>query len=182
MLSPEQINKIRETFLSQSNKLDLSPVGKYIPRKIIPPVYFFLALIIMVTLAHFVPMSHLIYVPLRVFGGLLILAGFAVTAGSACGFKLAGTPIKPFEQPVTLVTDKLYRYSRNPMYLGMMIMLVGVWIALGSLSPVLVIPVFFLIIQEGFIKYEEAFLEEILGDEYQDYKNRVNRWIGWQLE
>ncbi|OGT74912.1 MAG: hypothetical protein A2W76_00530 [Gammaproteobacteria bacterium RIFCSPLOWO2_12_47_11] len=68
------------------------------------------------------------------------------------------------------------------MYLGMMIMLVGVWIALGSLSPVLVIPVFFLIIQEGFIKYEEAFLEERLGDEYQDYKNRVNRWIGWQLE
>lgn len=182
MLSPEQINKIRETFQSQSNKLDLSLVGKYIPRKIIPPVYFLLALAIMATLSHLVPMSHLIYVPLRVFGGLLILTGFAITASSAYGFKLAGTPIKPFEQPVTLVTDQLYRYSRNPMYLGMLIMLVGVWIALGSLSPVLVIPVFFLIIQEGFIKYEEAFLEERLGDEYQDYKNRVNRWIGWQLE
>ena len=182
MLSPEQINKIRETLLSQLNKVDISLVSKYIPRKIIPPVYFFLALIIMVTLAHFAPMSHLIYVPLRVFGGLLILAGFAITAGSAYSFKLAGTPIRPFEQPVTLVTDQLYRYSRNPMYLGMLIMLVGTWIALGSLSPVFVIPVFFLIIQEGFIKYEEAFLEERLGDEYQDYKNRVNRWIGWQLE
>jgi protein-S-isoprenylcysteine O-methyltransferase Ste14 len=68
------------------------------------------------------------------------------------------------------------------MYLGMMIMLVGTWIALGSLSPVFVIPVFFLIIQEGFIKYEETFMEENFGDAYLNYKDRVNRWIGWQLE
>lgn len=182
MLPSEQLNKIRDTLLSQINKFDISLIGKYIPRKIIPPIYFLLALAIMATLAHFVPMAHLIYVPLRVFGGLLILTGFAITTSSAYGFKLAGTPIKPFEQPVKLVTDKLYRYSRNPMYLGMVIMLVGMWIALGSLSPVFVIPVFFMIIQEGFIKYEETFLEQRFGDEYLDYKDRVNRWIGWQLE
>jgi len=182
MLSPEQVDKIREILLSQLNKVDISLVGKYIPRKIIPPVYFFLALIIMVALAHYAPVSHLIYVPLRVFGGLLILAGFVITAVSAYSFKQAGTPIRPFEPPVMPVTDQLYRYSRNPMYLGMLIMLVGTWIALGSLSPMFVIPVFFLIIQEGFIKYEEAFMEEKLGDQYLDYKDRVNRWIGWQLE
>ncbi len=182
MLSPEPLDKLKGTFLSQLDKLDLSLIGRYIPRKIIPPIYFLLAIVIMATLAHFVPMSHLIYVPLRVFGGLLILIGFAITTSSAYGFKLAGTPIKPFEQPVKLVTDKLYRYSRNPMYLGMMMMLVGTWIALGSLSPVFVIPVFFLIIQEGFIKYEETFLEERFGDAYLDYKDRVHRWIGRQLE
>jgi protein-S-isoprenylcysteine O-methyltransferase Ste14 len=64
----------------------------------------------------------------------------------------------------------------------MMIMLAGIWIMLGKLSPVIVIPVFFLIIQEGFIKYEEAFLEEKFGDAYLDYKDRVYRWAGFRLE
>ena len=173
-------SKLKEPLLSQAKINDVSLIGKYIPRKIIPPIYFFLALIIMVALARLMPISHLIYVPLRIFGGLLILIGFIITASSAHSFKLAGTPIKPFEQPVKLVTDRLYRYSRNPMYLGLIILLVGMWIALGSLSPVFVIPVFFLIIQEGFIKYEEIFLEEKFNDEYLEYKNKVNRWIGWQ--
>jgi protein-S-isoprenylcysteine O-methyltransferase Ste14 len=181
-MSPEQLDKLRNALQSGMSKLDLSVIGKFIPRKIIPPVYFLLALIVMILLARYAPVSHLIYVPLRIFGGLLILTGFAITASGAYTFKLAGTPIKPFEEPVRLVTDELYRFSRNPMYLGMMIVLVGTWIMLGKLSPVIVIPVFFLIIQEGFIKYEEAFLEEKFGDAYLDYKDRVYRWVGWKIE
>jgi protein-S-isoprenylcysteine O-methyltransferase Ste14 len=110
------------------------------------------------------------------------VTGMAVTAYSANTFRQAGTPIKPFEPPVRLVTDQLYRFSRNPMYLGMMVILVGTWILLGKLSPVIVIPVFFFIIQEGFIKYEEKFLEEKFSDEYLDYKDKVSRWIGWKIE
>jgi protein-S-isoprenylcysteine O-methyltransferase Ste14 len=181
-MSSEQLDKLRNAVQSGMSNLDLSVIGKIIPRKIIPPVYFLLALIMMGLLARYAPMSHLIYIPLRVFGGLLILAGFAITASSAYTFKLAGTPVKPFEEPIKLVTDELYRFSRNPMYLGMMIMLAGIWIMLGKLSPVIVIPVFFLIIQEGFIKYEEAFLEEKFGDAYLDYKDRVYRWAGFRLE
>lgn len=181
MPAPDPLDKLKDTLQSLLTKSDLSVIGRIIPRKIIPPVYFLLTLIIMLVLARYAPMSHLIYVPLRVFGGLLILTGFAITAGSAYSFKHAGTPIKPFELPSKLVTDGLYRYSRNPMYLGMIIMLVGTWITLGKLSPVTVIPVFFLIIQEGFIKYEEAFLEEKFGDAYLDYKNRVWRWAGWTI-
>lgn len=182
MNSPEPLQKFRNTLSAVLEKTDLSSVGKFIPRRILPPVYFLFALIAMILLALYAPVSHLIYVPLRVFGGLLIITGFALTAGGAYTFKLAGTPVKPFEQPVRLVQDKLYRYSRNPMYLGMMIMLTGTWIMLGKLSPVIVIPVFFVIIQEGFIKYEEKFLEDRFGDEYLDYKDRVYRWIGWKLE
>jgi protein-S-isoprenylcysteine O-methyltransferase Ste14 len=63
------------------------------------------------------------------------------------------------------------------MYLGLMIILIGSGILLGSLSPFLVIPVFFLIIQEGFIKHEEPFLENIFGDEYREYKSRIRRWL-----
>lgn len=180
--SEEQLEKIKATLLSALEQVDTSQFGKVIPKKIIPPVYFFAALIVMATLDYFAPMSQLIFVPLRVFGGLLVLGGLAVTTAAACAFWKANTPIRPFEKSTTLVTDGLYQYSRNPMYLGMLIMLTGTWIALGSFSPVLVIPVFFLIIQEGFIKYEEPFLQAIFGDEYLDYKARVYRWIGWSQE
>ena len=176
-MSSEQLNRIRENLLLQLKQFDVSVIGKFIPRKIIPPIYFLLALSTMAALAHYMPMSHLIYVPLRVFGGLLVFAGFCISASGAYTFKLSGTPVKPFEPPVKLVTDELYRYSRNPMYLGMLIMLTGTWIALGSLSPIFVIPVFFIIIQEGFIRYEEELLEKTFGNDYISYKSRVRRWV-----
>lgn len=157
--------------------MNTSGIGKYIPRKIIPPIYFLAALLIMAALAYYFPVSYLIYIPLRVFGGLLVFTGFCISASGAYTFKISGTPVKPFESPVKLVTTELYRYSRNPMYLGMMIMLVGTWIVLGCLSPVIIIPVFFIIIQEGFIKYEEALLESTFGNEYMDYKSKVRRWL-----
>ena len=63
------------------------------------------------------------------------------------------------------------------MYLGTIIILTGTWIALGTLSPLFVIPVFFYIIQEGFIKYEEKTLEESFAKEYPDYREKVRRWL-----
>lgn len=103
--------------------------------------------------------------------------GLILAASGLISFKKAGTAIKPFEASTTLVKDGLYQYTRNPMYLGMVILLIGVASYLGSLTPYAVIPVFFLVIQECFIKHEEPFLENIFGQEYLDYKNNVRRWL-----
>ena len=146
-------------------------------RKTIPPVYFLGSLLLMFTLSYFMPVSHLIYIPLRVFGSLVAILGIAATVWGANCFKREGTPIKPFESATTLVRNGIYCYSRNPMYLGMLITLTGTWIALGTFSPLLVIPVFFYIIQEAFIKHEEKILEETFPDEYRDYRDKVRRWI-----
>jgi protein-S-isoprenylcysteine O-methyltransferase Ste14 len=146
-------------------------------RKTIPPVYFFSSLLLMIILSYFMPISHLIYLPLRIFGVILVLLGLAITACGAYCFHQADTPVKTFDKTTTLVTIGPYRYSRNPMYLGMIIILTGTWIALGTLSPLFVIPVFFYIIQEGFIKYEEKILEESFTDEYPDYREKVRRWM-----
>ncbi|MBM2830904.1 MAG: hypothetical protein HW411_1694 [Gammaproteobacteria bacterium] len=173
----ETLEKVKTAITASLDKVDTSILGRIIPRNIIPPVYFLAALILMAVLDQFAPMSHLIYVPLRVFGGLLALGGLIVTACAAYAFKQAETPIKPFEKPTLLVTRGLFQYSRNPMYLGMIIILIGVWISLGSFSPVFVIPVFFIIMLEGFIKHEEPFLEKIFGDEYREYKSKVRRWM-----
>jgi len=146
-------------------------------RKTIPPVYFFLSLLLMIMLSYFMPLSHLIYIPLRIFGGMLVLLGLAITAYGAYCFKQADTPVKIFDKTTTLVMVGPYRYSRNPMYLGMVIILTGAWIALGTLSPLFVIPAFFYIIQECFIKYEEKILEESFADEYLAYRKKVRRWL-----
>ena len=146
-------------------------------RKIIPPVYFLAALTAMMLLACFMPMAHLVFIPLRILGGVMILAGLAVTSTGAWTFQRADTPIRPFEQATTLVTAGIYRYTRNPMYLGMLIMLIGIWISLGKLSPLFIIPIFFFVIREGFVMAEEEFLENNFGDRYRDYKTRVRRWV-----
>ena len=151
--------------------------GQALLSKTIPPVYFLAALLLMAVLAHLMPIAHLIYVPVRLCGGVIILTGLAITTTGAWTFKHVNTPIRPFEQATTLVITGIYRYTRNPMYFGMLIMLVGYWIALGKLSPVFVIPIFFFVLLEGFVKQEEEFLEKIFGDKYLGYKSSVRRWV-----
>lgn len=146
-------------------------------RNTIPPVYFLSALVLMYISSYFLPVSHLIYVPLRVFGILLVIAGLVLGSWSIMLFRQAGTPLQPFEKPVNLVRTGPYKYSRNPVYLGMLIMLTGIWIALGTFSPLFVLLLFFYIIQEAFVKQEELFLEEHFGDDYRQYCRNVRRWI-----
>ncbi len=131
----------------------------------------------MFVLDRYFPIQKIITSPFHYSGAFVGLCGLALSASGVFSFKKAGTAIKPFESSTVLVTDGLYRCTRNPMYLGMVILLIGVASYLGSLTPFIIIPVFFLIIQQCFIKHEEPFLENIFGQEYLDYKDKVRRWI-----
>ena len=148
-----------------------------ISRKIIPPVYLLISLILIFVLDRYLPVRKIITSPFNYSGIVVGFCGLALAASGVISFKKAGTAIRPFESSTFLVTDGLYRYTRNPMYLGMVILLIGVATYLGSLTPYIVIPVFFLIIQQCFIKHEEPFLENIFGQEYLDYKDKVRRWF-----
>jgi protein-S-isoprenylcysteine O-methyltransferase Ste14 len=76
-----------------------------------------------------------------------------------------------------LITYGLYRFTRNPMYLGLMLIVLGVAILQGSLAAFLPLPVFAWILQTRFVRGEERFLESLFGAEYLDYKSTVRRWI-----
>ncbi len=152
------------------------------PRKIIPPAYLLTSLLLMFILDRYLPVQNIIsstfdYPDFNYMATFVRLCGFALTASSALYFKKSATAIRPFETSTALVKGGPYRFTRNPMYLGMVLILIGTAIYLGSLTPWFVIPVFFLIIQECFIKHEEPFLKNIFGKEYQDYKCKVRRWI-----
>lgn len=123
------------------------------------------------------PIVAFIQVPYSYVGVVVVLFGLCVVIWAARLFGRAGTPIKPFERSSQLVTNGPYRFTRNPMYLGMVAILIGVGLLLGSLGPFLIIPPFVYVIQRRFIRFEEAALEETFGDDYVKFKENVRQWI-----
>ena len=146
-------------------------------RRILPPIWFLLALALAVALHYLLPIAQLFPAPWSYAGAVLVVAGIVMSAAGSSAFRRAGTAVVPFERSTVLVTNGLYRFTRNPMYLGLVLSLVGVAILLGSFGAWLPLPIFIWILQTQFINGEERFLEEIFGAPYLDYKKRVRRWL-----
>ena len=136
-----------------------------------------MAIIIMLALHFFFPTKRIIPSPYNYLGVLIILLGLLMNIWASNAFKTIRTTITPFEQSSYLLTNGLYRLSRHPMYLGMVISLIGFLVLLRTIMPVLVIPVFIWVMSKKFIDIEEQALEETFRDAYREYKKRVRRWI-----
>lgn len=131
----------------------------------------------MVVMSYLIPMPILLAYPFNLFGGILIVIGFMMALKVVLMFKQAKTEIHPFKPPQQLVTHGLFSFSRNPIYLAMLITLIGLWLLLASLSAGLGLMVFFWIMNTYNIPFEEKQLEKIFGQDYLDYKKRTRRWI-----
>jgi protein-S-isoprenylcysteine O-methyltransferase Ste14 len=92
-------------------------------------------------------------------------------------FRRVGTTVKPFQKSKSLLTNGVYSISRHPMYLGFVLILVGVALLLGSMTPWVIIPIFSVLMEVMFIQVEERMLEEKFGTTWVKYKNKVRRWI-----
>lgn len=129
-------------------------------------------------LIHFVlPIIQLINYPLNWSGLLFILAGGILNIWADRLFKQNNTTVKPDETPTSLIKNGPFRFSRNPMYLGMEFLLIGVGLILGSVTSFVGALLFPLIIELKFIRREEKIMAEIFGDEFETYKKKVARWI-----
>ncbi len=147
------------------------------PRKINPPHYFLFALLLMVGAAQLPWGRGLLPAPWP-WGGLVpIIAGVAISILAARQFGKAGTNIVPLTQSSALVTDGMFAYTRNPMYLGLVLTLAGAAILLNSVWPWLVLAAFLLVIRLHFVRHEEALMEKTFGEQYVAYKGRVRRWV-----
>ncbi len=110
-------------------------------------------------------------------GAMLILAGFSLIVWAWSLFRKEGTTILPTENPSAMVIRGPYRFTRNPMYLGITIMLTAIALLVGGL-PMFFAPVAFLLtINCVFVPHEERVLEQTFGQAYLDYKKRVRRWL-----
>ena len=146
-------------------------------KPILPPTYLLMALLLMIILNFAIPIIKIIPVPWNVTGLLPLMLGLWISIGADAQFKKRETTIKPFKKPSALVIDGWFKISRNPMYLGFVLVLVGISILLGSLTPFLVMVVFSIIMQLKFIRFEEQMMTETFGEEWEKYVQNVRRWI-----
>lgn len=147
--------------------------------RIPPPIYALSAALLMWLLNTYIPLFHWVPAPWHRVGLLLIALAVLADLWSLWLFFRARTtpnPMKP-QNSSQLVTAGLYRYTRNPMYVGMLVMLLGWAIYLGSISPLLVLPLFIWVINTQQILPEEALLTEKFGASYQAYLQSVPRWL-----
>ena len=145
--------------------------------KILPPTYLLIALLAMPTLHFLVPIVKIISFPWNTLGVIFLLCGVALNLVSDRRFHQVGTTVKPFEESSTLIINGIFSLSRNPMYLGFALLLGGVALFLGSLSPLIILPIFVFLIEKNFIISEEKLLEKTFGQAYLEYKRKVRRWI-----
>jgi len=146
-------------------------------RKIVPPVYLLLTLLLMWLVNHFLPVYTYVSPPIAYLGIIPILGGIVIATIAAGMFKKAETGLVPFEEATTLVTGGLFRFTRNPMYMGMFLVLLGAAFLLGSVGALIPIPFFVLIIRNNFVLGEERFMEVAFGQRFRDYKLKVGRWL-----
>lgn len=117
-------------------------------------------------------------VELRLALGLLMVGlGLALVIAAGGLFRRKGTALEPW-RPSTLVIDTgVYRWTRNPMYLGMAIAYAGAAVGLNSLVALALLPVALFAIQTQVIAREERYLKAKFGAAYHDYKRKVRRWV-----
>ena len=144
---------------------------------LVPPLYLVGAMLAMVLLHFYFPVWEFGAPGARYVGIALIVIGVVFGFWAVFLFRRANTGVVPFTAATFLVLRGPYRYTRNPMYVGMALVLLGSAVYLASLAPFLVLPLFILFINNRFILAEEAMLEEAFGEAYREYKARVRRWL-----
>lgn len=110
-------------------------------------------------------------------GGIVAVSGFALMISAWRLFKDRNIAICPTAETKEIISVGIYRYSRNPMYLGIVSMMMGVALMMGTASYYVVTVLFFLIMQFIFSPFEEAKLAKNFGEIYRDYAAATRRWL-----
>ena len=149
----------------------------FLNTKIPPPI---VAILFAVMIFYFSDSFAYVDLPFKLYISLFfVLLGFFITFSSARNFKKKETtvnPIKP-EEASQLVTDGFFKITRNPMYLGMLLFLLGLSIYNGLIVGLVFLPLFVGYITFFQIIPEESAMIEIFGEDYKAYMKKVRRWI-----
>ncbi len=145
--------------------------------KIEPPVLLLIHVIAVILLRWLLPLPFAVPKLLEWLGYVLILLGIGLGAGAVSRFLRAHTTTYPHGQVSTIVTSGPYRFTRNPIYLGMVCLLIGFSFAFRTYWGLILSPLFVVLMNTLVIRHEEAYLEKKFGKVYSNYKSRVRRWL-----
>jgi len=145
--------------------------------KVVPPVYVLVAILAILLLHFGLPGPVIIPKPWNLLGILFILLGLAAPVLAVMTFRRAHTSPEPFHEPAALVTGGIYAISRNPIYLGFLLVQLGLVILLRTLVPLVVLVGYIVLIERNVIRLEEGMLAEKFGAQWLEYKKRTRRWL-----
>lgn len=146
-------------------------------KKILPLTYLLIAIVVMAVFHFALPIIQVILGLWRLIGLLPLAGGIGLNLMADRALHQANSTVKPFEASTTLITTGVFQISRHPMYLGFVLILIGLAVLLGSLTPYFVIPIFAILMDRVFIQIEERMLKEQFGQTWLAYKARIRRWI-----
>jgi protein-S-isoprenylcysteine O-methyltransferase Ste14 len=143
-----------------------------------PPLAWGLAVIAGLTLNWLLPVPFQpVDLPAGWLGAIVFVLALALVAWAIVTITRAGSNV-PTNLPTTAIVESgPYRFTRNPIYLGMFLGLIGLAIAFDNLWLLMMLVPFALIIHYGVVVREEAYLERKFGDAYRGYRSRVRRWL-----
>ena len=141
-----------------------------------PPLYFFGTMLLNFSLYWMLKDYTILHFPFNLSGLFLLIPGFLILRHSSNLFRKRSTTYL-LETPANFVEEGLFRYSRNPMYLGGVLFATGVSFLLGNAIGFVCPIILILLVRFISIRKEEILMEKTFGDAYLKYKNEVRRWI-----
>jgi protein-S-isoprenylcysteine O-methyltransferase Ste14 len=143
----------------------------------LPPVIFGAFLMAGLVPEYLFPWPVMAQTGQYIAGGIVIAASFVLMPGAVRGFRRAETHLDVRKPTSAIITDGPYRISRNPIYMSMLLLYLGIGIMIDGVWILLLAAPLVLVIQYGVILREEAYLERKFGEAYLTYKQSVRRWI-----
>ena len=142
-----------------------------------PPLIFAAALLLGWLLGLVVPVPALPAAIAPWVGLVLVIAGMAIAIAALWAFRHARTAVDPYRPSTALVRSGPFARSRNPIYIALILLSLGLALLANVLWCVLLLPPAVAVLRRGVIAREEAYLERRFGDDYRDYRATTRRWL-----
>jgi protein-S-isoprenylcysteine O-methyltransferase Ste14 len=142
-----------------------------------PPLVAVLFIVLAYFLGYFIRLPFVIPAALQYFGLAVTFVGFLLGIGAFMEFRKARTTLDPHGSTKNLVTSGIYRFTRNPIYLGFLLMVIGLPLNSGLIWGLVLAPFYMMTMSRLVIEREEAYLEKKFKNQYINYTTRVRRWL-----
>ena len=156
-----------------TNEPDHPNINKYVH----PPFVVLAFLVLAYVLGRFMPLPFAAPPVVRNIGLLFAFAGFLFGIGAFLEFRKRRTTLDPHSSVKQVVTTGIYRFTRNPIYLGFLLMVIGVPLSSGLFWGVALAPFFIIVMNRLVIEREESYLARKFGNAYTSYTSQVRRWL-----
>ncbi len=149
--------------------------GVYIP----PPLFYVLTFLAAVFIQNKFPINNSLFQMqmIKIFGIILIVIALFFLVRSLRQFFQSKNTLMTIRPASSLQANGIYSITRNPMYVGLAIVYLGITCLIGNWWNIILFPILLTIVQEYIIKHEEKYLERRFGQEYLNYKYKVRRWL-----